>query len=95
MIVQLERAYLRADAREWLIEARIQEGTFVQHVAISVAPRPERRLLVKPASIGSPRPTWGVKEAVRLTSELVLAAHPGLVVHSSSVGDPAGPEGVE
>lgn len=95
VIVQLERAYLRADAREWLIEARIQEGTFVQHVAISVAPRPEGRLLVKPASIGSPRPTWGVKEAVRLTAELVLAAHPELVVHSSSVGDPAGPEGVE
>jgi tRNA (guanine-N7-)-methyltransferase len=95
VIVQFEQAYLRADAREWLIETRIQEGTFVQHVAISVSPRPEGRLLVKPASIGSPRPTWGVKEAVRLAAEMVLAAHPGLAVHSSSVGDPAGPEGVD
>ena len=88
VIVQLGPVYRRADAGDWLVEARVQEGTFVQHLAISVSPRPEGRLLVKPAEIGFPRPTWGVKEAVRMAAGLIEATQPGLTVHSSSVGDP-------
>ena len=32
----------------------------------------EEKLLVKLSLIGYPRPTWGVKQAVRLVSELLL-----------------------
>jgi hypothetical protein len=71
-----------------MVEARIQEGGFTQHAGISVIPKTDRRILIKPASYGFPRPTFGLKRAVRRVAGLVLAAHPDLKIHASSVGEP-------
>ncbi len=98
VLIQLLSVFRRGDGAEWLVEARVQEGGFTQHVALSVTPRAEGRVLVKPAAIGFPRPTHGVKRAVRRLTELLLAAHPGLRLVSTTVGDPdpeAGPAAAE
>ncbi len=91
VILQLERLYRNEDHRDWLFEARVQEGPFTQHFAMQVTARPDGTLLIKPGAIGHPRPTYGVKELVRRTAGLIAQAHPELGVHSSSVGDPLQP----
>ena len=88
VLVQLLGVFARADGGEWMVEARIQEGGFTQHVGISVIPKTDERILIKPASYGFPRPTFGLKRAVRRVAGLVLAAHPELRIHASSVGAP-------
>ncbi len=93
VLIQLLSVFARADRGEWLVEARVQEGEFVQELALSILPRADGRLLIKPAVLGFPRPTWGVKRAVQLLAGLVAEAHPELSVHSSSVGDVTPPGG--
>lgn len=85
VFVQLAAAYLKTDGREWLVEARVKEGGFDQHLVLSVHRHGERQILVKPSPVGYPRPTWGVRAAVRLLGELLLLTHPGLSVHSTNV----------
>ena len=86
-------AVFQAEGRDrWLVETRVQEGAFSQHLMLLVESREGGRLLVKPSTIGAPRPTRAVKRAVRHLAALLLEAHPGLRVHASSVGDPARPE---
>ena len=50
----------------------VLEDAFSQRFGVSVILRPPKKLLVKLSLIGYPRPTWGVKQAVRLVSELLL-----------------------
>lgn len=89
VFVQLAAAYLKTDGQEWLVEARVKEGGFDQHLALAVHRHGENRVLVKASPVGLPRPTWGVRAAVRLLGEILQEAHPGLAVHSSNVGDTA------
>ena len=50
----------------------VREGAFSQRFGVSVIVRAPKKLLVKLSLIGYPRPTWGVKQAVRLVCELLL-----------------------
>jgi tRNA (guanine-N7-)-methyltransferase len=90
VLIQLLAVFARAgrtDSKEWLVEARVQEGGFTQHVGLSVIPRRDGRILIKPAPYGFPRPTFGLKQAVGRLAELILAAHPDLQLHVSTVGE--------
>jgi tRNA (guanine-N7-)-methyltransferase len=85
--VHLLGAYSRTDRREWLVEVRVDEGGFFQNLAVSVSSRDPDRILLKPSTIGFPRPTPGVKRAVHLLAEDLLARCPGLRVVATGVGD--------
>jgi tRNA (guanine-N7-)-methyltransferase len=85
--IQLLCVYRRSDGEEWLVEGRIEEDGFVQHLAISVVGRPGNRWLLKPSTIGFPRPTSGVREAVFVLAQNLLRLNPGLRVVASGVGD--------
>jgi tRNA (guanine-N7-)-methyltransferase len=85
--IQVLGVYEREDRREWLIEIRVDEEGFVQHLALSVTLRPGSRLLIKPSTIGFPRPTPGVREAVNRLSRELLHRNPGLRILASGVGN--------
>ena len=67
-----------------LVEVMVREDAFSQHFGVSVILRPPKKVLVKLSPIGYPRPTWGVKQAVRLVSE-ALVRHTGMKVASSTL----------
>ncbi len=90
--VQLMSVYRRLDGDEWLVEARVDEDGFVQHLALSIHRRPDHRWLIKPATIGFPRPTAGVREAVHVLARALLRDNPGLSVVASSVGELTQPQ---
>jgi len=71
------------------VEARVREGGFDQHLVLLVQRHGDRQVLIKPSPVGLPRPTWGVRAAVRLLGDLVREGHPGLAVHSTNVADTA------
>ena len=85
--VQLLGSYRRSDGDEWLVEGRVDEDGFVQHLALSVVRRPENHWLLKPSSIGFPRPTAGVRAAVHLLAAEIVRRHPHLRVMASGVGE--------
>jgi tRNA (guanine-N7-)-methyltransferase len=84
VVVKFGSVYREAPEGHLLVETMVREGAFSQHFGISVIVRPAKRLLVKLSPIGYPRPTWGVKQAVRLVSELILA-EPDLEMVSSNL----------
>ena len=85
--IQLMSVYRRTDGEEWLVEGRVDEDGFVQHLALSIRRRPDNRWLVKPATIGFPRPTAGVREAVHALARTLLRHNPDLKVVASGVGE--------
>jgi tRNA (guanine-N7-)-methyltransferase len=85
--IQLMSVYRRIDGEEWLVEGRVDEDGFVQHLALSIRRRPDNRWLVKPATIGFPRPTAGVREAVHALAGAILRSNPNLKVVASGVGE--------
>ena len=85
--VQLMSVYRRLDGDEWLVETRVDEDGFVQHIALSIHRRPDSRWLIKPATIGFPRPTAGVREAVHVLARALLRDNAGLQVLASGVGE--------
>ena len=87
MQVHLLGAYLRTDGREWLVEARVDEGGFFQNLAVSVSSRDPDRILLKPSTVGFPRPTPGVKRTIHLLAEDLLKRCPELRVVATGVGD--------
>lgn len=91
--VQLLGSYRRTDGEEWLIEGRVDEDGFVQHLALSVVRRPGHHWLLKPSSIGFPRPTAGVRAAVHLLAAELVRRHPHLHVIASGVGELTQPRG--
>ena len=86
VVVKLVGVYRDAQEGHGLVEAMVKEGELAQHFGVLVLLRPDGRLLVKLSPMGHPRPTWGVKQAVRRVAQLVLKAHPHLRVASSNVG---------
>lgn len=67
-----------------LVEMMVREDAFFQQFGVSVIQRPPEKLLVKLSSIGYPRPTWGVKESVRLVADAILEAR-GMQVASTTL----------
>jgi hypothetical protein len=91
--IAFDALYARSDRREWLVETHVREGGLAQHFALQIAERPSGQVLVRPAPVGHPRATWGVKESVRLLAALLAEAHPGLALHASGVGSMGSPSG--
>jgi len=79
--------YRRSDGDEWLVEGRVDEDGFVQHLALSIRRRPDNQWLIKPSTIGFPRPTAGVREAVHALAQALLRHNPGLHVVATAVGE--------
>ena len=83
VVVRTANIYREQPSGHFLVEVMVREGAFSQHFGVSVILRPSNRLLVKLSPIGFPRPTWGVKQAVKLVSELILEAADVKVVSSN------------
>ncbi len=89
VVVKMGHVYREQPSGNLLVEIMVREGAFSQHFGVTVVQRPPEKLLVKLSPIGYPRPTWGVKQAVRLVSEL-LAQDSGLSVASSTIAQATG-----
>ena len=89
VVVKLEGVYRRAEpaggARVWLVEALAQEGRLRQQFAIYVVAR-ESSVLLKPAAIGEPYPTHGVKRAVWCAARWIQSRNPELELLHESLG---------
>lgn len=86
VFIHLGRVYTRMNGNECLMEARVKEDGLEQHFAVSVTVREDGKIVVKPSSLGSPRPTWGVKQAVGGVARLLTRENPDLRVLASSAG---------
>jgi len=76
------------------VDIRVKEGSYAQHLLLSVSRRDSSRLLLKPTTVGSPRPTWGLRRALWHLASHLLQTQPGLTVHSSGVEGLAGKAGL-
>jgi len=85
VVVKLGEVYGQLQAGHRLVETLVKEGELIQSFGISVILRPNGQVLVKLSSMGHPRPTWGVKEAVWRTAQLVMSQCPHLRVKTSTV----------
>lgn len=86
VIVKLLGAYRAAERQRTWVEALVQEGSFRQHFVVEIERRAGGITVIQPAALGSPRPTYGVKRAVRAVVDALLAADPGARVRSSTIG---------
>ena len=64
VLLQLIAPYRSLDRDNWLMEARVNESGFVQHILLSITQKKDGSILIKPSAIGAPRPTWGIKQLV-------------------------------
>lgn len=87
VFLHLSRVYTRTTGSECLVEARVKEDGLEQLFAVSVSRREDGKIVVKPASLGAPRPTWGVKHAVGCVADILTGRFPALRVLASSVGE--------
>ena len=85
VILKFLRAYQDLSEGRHLVEVMVRDGDLSQHFGISVITRPDKRLLVKLAAMGHPRPLYGVKQAVWRVAELILNQFPEMRVASSTV----------
>lgn len=85
IVVKFEAVYQRLDWPVWLLETLVQEGPLRQQFALDVVAR-EATLLLKPAAIGHPHPTHGVKRAVWCAARWLCSRHPSLTVMHESLG---------
>ena len=92
VVVKLGHIYREEPSGNLLLEVMVREDAFSQHFGIVAVQRPPNRLLVKLSPIGYPRPTWGVKQAVRLVSERLIE-RANLTVVSSTLAEPVVPDG--
>jgi len=84
VVVKMMDVYGHLEEDHRLISMMVREGELVQYFGISVVFR-EKDVLVKLAAIGQPRPTWGVKLAVRNIAQLVCEQADDLKVKSSTI----------
>lgn len=86
VVIKAMEAYRQLDDGHALISAMVREGELAQYFGISIVFRRRDQLLIKLASIGQPRPTWGVKRAVMKVADSILEARPELRIASRTVG---------
>ena len=86
VVIKLSRVY-RDFYGDWLLEMMVKEDAFSQHFGVLVLNRVDGGYLVKLASMGHPRPTWGVKQSVGKVASLIQARFPAMRVEKSTVGD--------
>ena len=84
VVVKPGHIYREQPEGHLLVEVMVREDAFSQHFGVSVILRPPEKVLVKLSPIGYPRPTWGVKQAVRLVSESIVRKT-GMEVASSTL----------
>lgn len=84
VVVKFGNIYREHSFGHLLIEVMVREDSFSQHFGVSAILRPPNKLLVKLSPMGYPRPTWAVKQAVKLVSELI-ARETGIQVLSSNL----------
>jgi hypothetical protein len=77
--------------RHLMFETHIKEPTIDQHMALIVSARDEGVYTVQMSTLGHPRPTAGVHEAVRTLGDWLMAIKPGarVVVEKLKEGDEA------
>ena len=85
VVVKLSEIYIQPQAGHRLVVTMVREGELIQNFGISVVLRPNGQVLVKLSSVGHPRPTWGVKEAVWRVAQLILDQFPHARVNTSTV----------
>jgi hypothetical protein len=86
VVIKLMEVYGHLNDGHRLVGVMVREGELAQYFGISIFFRKDDELLIKLASIGQPRPTWGVKQAVKKVADLVLKKHPKLQLVSTTVG---------
>ncbi len=86
-VIKFMETYRQLPDGQGLVSAMVREGELAQYVGILIVFRKNDQLLIKLAPMGQPRPTWGVKRAVKKVADLILEMRPGLWVASSTVGN--------
>ena len=86
VVIKMTDIYRQLPDNHGLISIMVREGKLVQYFGISLLFRKNNQLLIKLASIGQPRPTWGIKKAVQKVADLILETNPNLWLASSTVG---------
>lgn len=75
--ITLLHAYINRDESTLLVEARVQEATISQHLALLVLARQEpQHYIVQLGSMGPPRVTQGLHRAVGLLADWLVSLHP-------------------
>lgn len=87
VIIKVEAVYQAFEDNNGMLEMLVKEGQFTQQLGVLVCIEADQKLLLKPASIGYPRPTWGVKRAIWHLANTLLQQHPQLKLVSSTVGE--------
>jgi tRNA (guanine-N7-)-methyltransferase len=70
----------------WMIEALVIEGALQQHFAILVDASRAGTVRLQHAHLAEPHPTWGIKRAIWLASELLRESSPTLEVLRENLG---------
>lgn len=86
VVIKLMEVYGHLNDGHRLVGMMVREGELAQYFGISIFFRKDNEILVKLAPIGQPRPTWGVKQAVKKVADLVLEKNPALKLVSTTVG---------
>jgi len=86
VVIKLMEVYEHLNDGHRLVGLMVREGELAQYFGVSILFRKEDELLIKLAAIGQPRPTWGVKQAVKKVADLILKNHSGLQLVSTTVG---------
>ena len=85
-LIKLDETFGSINHDGGLIKVLVKEGNLSQLIGISIYTQAESKVLIKPSSVGYPRPTWGVKRAVWHIASTLLEHHAKLNVVSSTVG---------
>ena len=86
VVIKAIEMFRQCDDGHGLISMMVREGELAQYFGISVLFYKRDQILIKLSAIGQPRPTWGVKQAVKNVADVILEAQPALRVASSAVG---------
>lgn len=87
IIIKVENVYQAVADQNGMLELLVKEGSFSQQIGVLVGIENDGKVLLKPASLGYPRPTWGVKRAIWHLANTLIQHHPQLQVASSTVGE--------
>lgn len=87
IIIKVENVYQAVAGQNGMLELLVKEGSFSQQIGVLVGIEEDGKVLLKPASLGYPRPTWGVKRAIWHLANTLIQHHPQLQVKSSTVGE--------